>query len=31
MQNMKSFRFSLLTADILRRIGLSKLYYWFNK
>ncbi len=29
--NMKSFRLFYIANELLRRIGLTKLYYWFNK
>jgi len=29
--DMKSFRLSYIANELLRKIGLAKLYYWFNK
>jgi|GEM_PF-3401687 len=29
--DMKSFKLSYITNELLRKIGLVKLYYWFNK
>lgn len=31
MLHMKVFKISLTTNNIFRKIGLAKLYYWFNK
>jgi hypothetical protein len=31
MLDMKVFKIALITNEILRKIGLAKLYYWFNK
>lgn len=31
MQEMKSINVFSFTGTILRKLGLTKLYYWFNK
>lgn len=28
---MKSFRLTVFNGDFFRKIGLTKIYYWFNK